>query len=203
MYAWFRSYCGGFLGAEPQRAFGWRECVTRRFYRGGFLGAEPARAFGWRVYVSFRFYRGRFLDAEPARARHGDRAGKYLGYSCTLGSGSTAGDFSAQSLRGHLAGAYMFRSGSTAGDFSTNARNDRASGLRADEAVGRAGRPRPCRITCTLGFVPTAGDFSAQSLRGQGTVTVRASVQGIRVRLLSFLMRGISRLTLEMTGRPV
>ena len=37
---------------------------------------------------------------------------------------STAGDFSAVSHRGHLAGAGMFRAVSAAGDFSANARND-------------------------------------------------------------------------------
>ena len=41
---------------------------------------------------------------------------------------------------------------------------------------------------------------TAQSPCRQGTVTVRASIWGIRVRLFSFLLQGISRLTLEMTS---
>ena len=43
---------------------------------------------------------------------------------------------------------------------------------------------------------------TAQSPCRQGTVTVRASIWGFRVRLFSFLLQGISRLSLEMTSRP-
>ena len=35
---------------------------SSRFYCGGFLGGEPPRAFGWRGYVACRFYCGGFLD---------------------------------------------------------------------------------------------------------------------------------------------
>ena len=54
---------------------------------------------------------------------------------------------------------------------------------------------------CSFVLVPIAGVFSAVSHRRRGTVTVRASIWGIRVRLFLFLPQGISRLTLEMTTR--
>ena len=72
------------------------------------------------VYDRFCLCRGGFLGAEPARA-------SIWGNECTTVSVSTAGDLSAVSHRGHLAGAYMFRAVSYAGDFSTNARNDNVS----------------------------------------------------------------------------
>ena len=48
---------------------------------------------------------------------------------------------------------------------------------------------------CSGVIVSIVWDFSAVSHRRRGTVTVRASIWGIRVRLFLFLQQGISRLT--------
>ena len=125
VYDYSRSYCGGFLGGEPPRAFGWR-------------GREPLRASIWvgrvrlfsfllqgisrltlemtSVFVWFYnvistgvrvFTRTQWRN--PPRERHFVRVRLF-----SLRSRS------AVSRRRHLAGAYMFRSGSIAGDFSTS-----------------------------------------------------------------------------------